>query len=344
MRIRGGLVVLICCCAGLAACTAAAPKGPDTTVTTPSVGRPPAPVSAQAALSSEALTSYFALGAAIDDGLAPGETYDALHAACMNDAGYGQYANSTPYPVRANRGMAFAQAYGPWGYIGTADAAQYGFEVPAASDSLGSPANPAGSLPAGAQAAANKCANIVAEFNDAQFATSMAGVETMNDVISTDVVTDPDFKNAMKAWSACMARNGYTSSDADALALQELDDLGLRATPGSGSPSGPTAAQNQAQIATAVTDADCTLSSDLAGIYFAVQASYEQQVIDANQQALDAAVREYKANYAKELRHLPALLRTTSATLNLPGPAGKPGKPGASGHPGQPGRPSPAHS
>lgn len=343
MRIRTGLGALICC-AGLAACTAAAPKGPDTTVTTPSVGRPPAPVSAQAALSSEALTPYFGLGAATDDGLAPGETYDALHTACMDEAGYGQYADAVPYPVRANRGMAFAQAYGPWGYIGTADAAQYGFAVSTASDSLGSPTSPSGSLPAGAQAAANKCANIIAEFNDAQFATSMAGIETMNDVISTDAVQDPEFKNAMKAWSACMARNGYTSSDADALALQELDSLGLRLTQGSGSPSGPTTAQNQAQIATAVTDADCTLSSDLAGIYFAVQASYEQQAIDANQQALNAAVREYKANYAKELSDLPALLRTTSATLNLPGPAGNPGKAGPPGHRGQHSTPSPARS
>jgi hypothetical protein len=343
MRIRTSLGVLICCCAGLAACTAAAPKGPDTTVTTPSVGRPPAPVSAQAALSSEALTPYFGLGAATDDGLAPGETYDALHTACMDDAGYGQYADVVPYPVRANRGMAFAQDYGPWGYIGTADAVQYGFAVPVASDSLGSPASPAGSLPAGAQAAAGKCANIIAEFNDAQFATSMAGIETMNDVISTDVVQDPEFKNAMKAWSACMARNGYTSSDADALALQELDSLGLRSTPGSGSgtASGPTAAQNQAQIATAVTDADCTQSSDLAGIYFAVQASYEQQVIDANQQALGVAVREYKASYAKELSKLPALLHTTSATPDLPG---APTKPGVSGRPGRRSTPSPARS
>jgi hypothetical protein len=326
MRIRTGLGAAICCCAALTACTAAAPKGPDTTVTTPSVGRPPAPVSAQAALSSEALTPYFGLGAATDDGLAPGETYDALHTACMDDAGYGQYAYAVPYPVRANRGMAFAQDYGPWGYIGTADAVQYGFAVPTPSDSLGSPASPAGSLPGGAQAAAGKCANIIAEFNDAQFATSMAGIETMNDVISTDVVQDPEFKNAMKAWSACMARNGYTSPDADALALQELDSLGLRGIPGSGPTAGPTAAQNQAQIATAVTDADCTSSSDLAGIYFAVQASYEQQVIDANQQALSAAVREYKANYAQELSKLPALLRTTSATPNLPGAPGRPGK------------------
>ena len=77
MRIRNGLGVLICCCAGLAACTAA-PKGPDTTVTTPAVGRPPAPVSAQAALSSEAFTPYAGLGATDNDGLAPGDTYDAL--------------------------------------------------------------------------------------------------------------------------------------------------------------------------------------------------------------------------------------------------------------------------
>jgi hypothetical protein len=65
---------------------------------------------------------HFGLGAASDDGLAPGETYAALHAACMNDAGYGQYADSTPHPVPANRGMAFAQAYGPWAYLGAADA------------------------------------------------------------------------------------------------------------------------------------------------------------------------------------------------------------------------------
>jgi hypothetical protein len=336
MRTRTALGLLSCCCAALTACTAAAPKGPDTTVTTPSVGRPPAPVSAQAALSSEALTPYFGLGAATDDGLAPGETYAALHAACMNDAGYGQYANSTPYPVRANRGMAFAQAYGPWGYIGTADAAQYGFTVATASDSLGSPSGPTANLPAAAQAAAGKCANIVLDFNDAQFATSLAGIETMNDVVSNDAVNDAEFKQAMKDWSACMARNGYTSSDADTLANQELTALGLRpapgSTPGSTPGSGPTAAQNRAQIATAVTDADCTLTSDLAGIYFAVQASYEQQVADANQQALNAAVREYKADYAKELSKLPALLRTVSSTLQLPGPAGKPvaGKPSPS--------------
>jgi hypothetical protein len=73
------------------------------------------------------------------------------------------------------------------------------------------------------------------------------------------------------------------------------------------------ASANRAQLATAVTDAGCTQSSDLAGIYFPVQASYERQLVTANQQALNAAVSQYRAAYAKELRKLPALLRTAKA-------------------------------
>jgi hypothetical protein len=320
MRIGTWLVLLICC-AGLAACTAAAPTGPQVTVTTPSVGRPPAPDSAQAALSREAFTPYAGLGASTDDGLAPGETYDALHTECMNTAGYGQYAASTPFSVRTNRGLAFAQPYGPWGYLGTAQAAQDGFDMNTPEDGAqnpGLPGTPAASLPSGAQAATGKCINIVAAFNNAQFATSMAGIETMNDDISTDVVSDPEFKQATRAWSACMAAEGESSPDADTLALRELTALGLRGptlVPGSG--SGPTAAQDKAQIAVAVTDADCTTSTDLAGIYFAVQASYEQQVVSANAQALAAAVREYKAAYARELGQLPRLLATAPTGVNF---------------------------
>jgi hypothetical protein len=347
MRIRTGLGVLIGCCAGLTACTATAPTGPAATVTTPAVGRPPAPVSAQAALSSEAFTPYGALGGSPDDGLAPGETYTALHAACMNDAVYGQYASSVPFSVRLNRGLAFAQAYGPWGYIGTALAAQAGFTAPEAGQSVGqgnSPGSSPVSLPAGAQAAAGKCLNIIMDFNNAQFAHSMAGIETMNDDISTDVIQDPDFKKATTAWSACMARNGYHSPDADTFAQQEQEALGLRGPVAPGSGSGPTSAQNAAQLAMATTDADCTQSTDLAGIYYAVQASYEKQFVDANQQALTVAVRQYRAAYAAELSKLPALLRTASATPALPGrPA--PGQhgpgqhgPGQHGHPGHPGK------
>ena len=125
MHIRTGWGLLICCVV-LAACTASAPKGPAATVTTPAVGRPPAPASVAAAMSSEAFTAYAALGASDNDGLAPGDTYDALHTACMNDAGYGQYAADAPYPARTNHGLGFPQPFGPWGYVGTALAAQQG--------------------------------------------------------------------------------------------------------------------------------------------------------------------------------------------------------------------------
>jgi hypothetical protein len=328
MRIRTGLGLLICC-VGLAACTAAGPKGPAATVTTPAVGRPPAPAPVAAAMSSEVFTPYAALGAADNDGLAPGDTYDALHTACMNDAGYGQYAAEAPYPARTNRGLGFPQAYGPWGYVGTALAAQEGFLAGSGGPGgggpgpgAGTPGSPFGNMPTGAQAAAGKCFNILENFNNAQFAHSMAIIETLNNYIGTDVVQDGEFKKADRNWSACMAKNGFSSPNAETFWGQALDTIGQGATAGqnpSGPPGPPTAAQNKAQIAMAVADANCTLASDLAGIYFAVQANYEQQFVSANQQALNAGVREYKAAFAKALKTMPALLRTASATPNLPG-------------------------
>jgi hypothetical protein len=344
MRIRTGWCLLICC-AVLTACTAA-PKGPDATVTTPAVGRPPAPASVAAAMSSEVFTPYAALGAADNDGLAPGDTYDALHTACMNDAGYGQYAADAPYPARTNRGLGFPQAYGPWGYVGTALAAQEGFLAGTGEPGgggpgpgAGQPGSPFGNLPTGAQAAAGKCFNILENFNNAQFAHSMSIIETLNNYISTDVIQDSQFKKADRNWSACMAKNGFSSPNAEAFWSQAQDTLGLTATPGH-PPAAPTAAQSKTQIASAVADADCTLTSDLAGIYFAVQANYEQQFVSANQQALGAGVREYKAAFAKALKTLPALLQTTSATPNLPGPP----RPGHHGGHGRTAKPSPSHS
>ena len=243
----------------------------------------------------------------------------------MNDAGYGQYAADAPYPARTNRGLGFPQPFGPWGYVGTALAAEQGFLAGDEPFSGPSPSGgPFGSLPTAAQAAAGKCFNILENFNNAQFAHSMAIIETLNNYISTDVIQDGEFKKATRVWSACMAKEGFSSPDPSSFWQQALTALGQRPPPGqntTGPPSPPTAAQNKQQIAMAVADANCTLTSDLAGIYFAVQADYEQQFVSANKQALDAGVREYKAAFAKELKALPALLQTTSATPNLPGPA-----------------------
>ncbi len=342
MRIRAGLGLLLCC-ASAAACTAAGPKGPVATVTRPAVRHPAAPASAQAALSAEAFTPYAGLGASVNDGLAPGETYSALHTACMTAAGYAQYAASTPLAIRANRGLSFGQAFGPWGYLGTATAAQQGFTAPTggtAAQTGESYGPPAGNLPDAALEAAGKCVNIVLDFNDAQFAHALAIVETLNNDIGSDVVTDPAVLKAVKDWSACMARNGFSAPSPNALGDQEESALGLRPGPAGAGPA-PAASAGSDQIAAAVADAGCTRQSDLGGIYFAVQAGYEQQLVSANQQALTAAVRHYKAAYARELRMLPALLRTASARPQLPGTRVPSGQAGGAGGSGRTARPAP---
>jgi hypothetical protein len=323
MRIRTGLCFLACCCAALAACTAAPPKGPDATVTTPAVGRPPAPVSAQAASSSEAFAPYAELGTSDNDGLALGESSNALAGPCMTAAGYPGVNVFTQFPVLTNLGgppgLVFTQPWGGWGYLGAAVAQQYGFRFqgPALS-AMGIDAGLANppAIPAAALAAAGRCFSILRDFNNATLGP-LAGIITLSNDISTDMAHDPAVKAAARAWSACMAKNGYSFGQPQAAAGQEL-----QAIYGNGPESTATpvsAATQHAQLAVAVTDSLCTQSSDLAGIYFAVQASYERQLVTANQQALAAAVSAYRAAYAQELKQLPALLRTAKAQPFRPG-------------------------
>jgi hypothetical protein len=319
MRIRTGLGVLAGCCAALAACTANPPKGPDATVTTPAVGRPPAPASAQAALSSEAFTPYAALGISTNDGLAPGESGFGLAGACMTATGYpgtAAAAQADPLSLGTNDGLASATHSGAWGYLTAADAQQYGFRGSGeALSALGLYVGPVAnfdSLPQTEQAAANKCITIDQDFANAVGDGPLTGIGTLSNDIATDMAHDPAVQAATRAWSACMAKNGYSFDAPQAVPRQEFQAM-------YGGPSLPTnavppvsAAAQQAQLAAAVTDAGCTQSSDLAGIYFAVQASYEKQLVSANQQALTAAVSAYRAAYAKELSKLPAL-RTAKA-------------------------------
>ena len=324
MRIPAALGVLTCCCAVLAACTGAGHKGPDATVTTPSVGKPVPPASAQAALSTEEFTPYAALGLSNDDGLALGESGSAINAACMTAAGYpnaGAVLESISLGGTAS--LSFAMPWGEWGYLGEADAQQYGFQPRPGSAlsalGLALPSANLASLPAAEQAAAGKCASIVRDFSNAIASGPLAGIGTLANDILTDTLADPAVKTASRAWSACMAKNGYSFT-----APQNVFRAELQAMYGTGQHNiGPgtqvSAPAERAQIAVAVTDAGCTQSTDLSGIYFAVQASYERQLVTANQQGLSNAVRRYRAAYARELNRLTALLRSAKAQPFGPG-------------------------
>ena len=320
MRIRTGLVVTGICCVSLAACTAAASSGPDATVTDPGDGRPAPPDSVQAALSRMAFTPYAALGLSNNDGLAPGQSPNLLSSQCMSAAGYPDAQALAPFAVSiSNAGLAFSRSWGSWGYLGLAEAQQYGFLAPVGSalSSLGIDAAQAGTnatIPAAEQTAIGKCGSIVQDFTQEVDNGPLAGIQTLTDDIYGDDQRNAEIKSATKAWSACMARNGYSYPDPQTGFRDQMRSM----YGGSGQGikiggSSVTPAQNQAQIAMAVTDANCTQSTDLAGIYFAVQASYEQQIVSANQQALGAAVQQYRADYQKEVSKLPALLKTAKA-------------------------------
>ena len=332
MRIRTGLC-LLACCAALAACTAEPHQGPNASVTTPRVGRPAPPASAQTALSGEPFTPYAALGLSNNDGLAPNESSFALGGACMSAAGYPNVSDAdVPFGIRMGgpASLSFAQPWGEWGYLGATEAQQYGFNVPPGSaltqlgiNGLG-PGGPA-SLPQAEQSAAFKCSTIEQNFSNAVQKGPLAGIQTLSTDITNDVLHDPAVKSATRAWTACMAKNGFAFHNPQDVFFTEAHNMydpgqaggGINISPGQQvSPSA-----QRTQLAAAVTDSDCTLSTDLAGIYFAVQASYEQQLVNTNQQALNTAVKQYRAAYQKELKQLQALLRTAKAQ---PFPRGKP--------------------
>jgi hypothetical protein len=334
MRTRTGLCLLAGCCAALAACTAVAAKGPDATVTTPAVGRPAAPASVQAAVSSEAFTPYDTLSLSNNDGLAPGESSYALAGTCMTAEGYpGADAASQANAVSIGgfAGLLSPGYSGGWGYLSVADAQQFGFRGSAgpAVSALGLDAGPVtnfASLPPAEQATANKCVSIVQDFGSAVDDGPLAGVITLANDIATDVQHDPAVKNATRAWSAYMAKSGYSFDQPQRVYRQEL--MAIYGDQHAINPSAPVSASaQQAQLAAAVTDAGCTQSSDLAGIYFAVEASYERQLVTANQQALAAAVSAYRVAYKTELTKVAALLRTAKAQ---PFPQAKP--PGRRSH------------
>jgi hypothetical protein len=320
-------LVLAGACAGLAACTAASSSGPINTVTTPAVGRPAPPDSVEAALARMTLYPYTILGQSDNDPLAPGESDTELGTKCMAAAGYPGTENLLGIQIRASSAaLGFALDFGPWGYLGSADAQQYGF-LPKPGKALGElglggeqPKDPSSAhLSTAEQDAVNKCNTIKFNFLNDMFNGPLAGINAIAQAISSDLTNDPSVKSATKAWSACMAKEGYHYATPEAAVKAQI--AAITNGTGSISPSGPASpSANSAQIAAAVSDADCTSSTDLAGIYFAAEASYDQQVVSANQTALASGVQKFRSAYAKEISQLPHLLATTKATPFGSGP------------------------
>jgi hypothetical protein len=311
---RNAVAVLLCCAGlGLAACSGgSSAKTPEAGVTAPSVGKPAMASSIAAALARQAFTPYAGLGHVASDGLAPNEAATSLATACLTDAGYPN-ANDDFQEIHVGDTLTPSTLFGAFGYVGPTKAAQDGF-MPGGPGLAGS-----SDLSDAATAALNKCGTIVGNFTGNQGNSALAGIQALGQTIRSEDFKDPSIAKATKAWAACMAADGYHFGSPNGLlnsVMNVIRGVPVTTQTATGTITGPslTAAQKAAQIAQAEADAACTQSTDLAGIYFAVQASYEQQIVDANQPQLTKAVQQYRAAYQKELAKLPTLLTTTPTT------------------------------
>ncbi len=301
MYLRTGLMVA----AVLALSACGGKAAPKPTPTVADVGRPPMAASIDAALAQQAFTPYAHIGQVDSDGLAPHETTAQLGIACMSAAGYPAYGGNLPgQSVRVGDGVVGTSPFGPYGYVGgpTGPAAR-GFN-PALGQGVHS-STPVGQLPADEQTAALICAHIIGDFRDTQEQGSLAIVDSLSTTIGSDVQQDPQVIAATAAWSQCMAADGYQLADPDAAIHGGLRPV--QGPAGTGTPAPP----DPAAVALAQADARCTDRSDLDGIYFAVQAEYEQQVVAANRQQLVSAAQRYRVAYQQELAQMPQLLTTT---------------------------------
>jgi hypothetical protein len=95
---------------------------------------------------------------------------------------------------------------------------------------------------------------------------------------------DSRVRAATKRWAKCMHLHGAN----------------LLTPPEAASWAGKTPEATPAEIEIATADAECTASSDLAGIFFAIDAGYQRELINANSRALSAVAAGIKAQNERD--------------------------------------------
>ncbi|THA72810.1 hypothetical protein E6P78_01330 [Streptomyces sp. A0958] len=89
---------------------------------------------------------------------------------------------------------------------------------------------------------------------------------------------DSRTKTVNTSWSDCMARKGHTATDP----MNATTELGIA----------DDALASPAAITAAKADVGCKKEVNLVGVYFAVQSSYENRLIDKNAETLDLAKKQ----------------------------------------------------
>ena len=219
MRLSTGLALLICCCAAVTACTAAAPKGPNANVTVPSVGKPPAPASAQAALASEAFTPYAEPRRGLRRRPGPGRDVPGAAHRVHERRGLRPVRRrlAVRHPGQPTGSRSRSRA-GPWGYVGVSLAQQYGFDTPGFGPDAGGPGDTFSSLP---HRGARRRQQVLQHHRRLQRprVRHLAG-RHRDDEQRDQHRRDPGrrVQESDDGLVECMAKNGYTTPDANTFA------------------------------------------------------------------------------------------------------------------------------
>ncbi|MEU6232589.1 hypothetical protein [Kitasatospora sp. NPDC047058] len=208
-----------------------------------------------------------------------------LVVSCMRKAGYTAFDGDGLQAAQAPDN-ATALPAGAWGYLGTAVAGVQGFHPP----KRNAP-RPTGPAAGSGEAYDNTRVDCDRQAAERIGTPPGAGTDLVGRLFDESIGAasrDARVTAATGAWSACMTAAGFRADDPAALPER------FRTTP----EITPT------ELATARADADCTGSSNLAGIWFAVLAGYQQQQIERNAQALAARQEAVRAQDAKLARLL----------------------------------------
>ncbi|MFF4818519.1 hypothetical protein ACFY2K_28500 [Kitasatospora sp. NPDC001309] len=208
---------------------------------------------------------------------------NALTVSCMHRAGFAGFTGDGLQAAQPPDN-ATALPAGAWGYLGAEAAATLGFHPPRRSAPRPDPA-PAGSGEA-YDGARVDCDRQTAERIGSPPAAGSRLVDRLFQESTTATARDARVVAATGQWTACMTAAGFRTTTPEELAH------GYSTTPD------PT----PAELAAARADADCTARSGLAGLWFAVLAGYQRQLIDHNAQALTAQQEAVRAKDAKLTR------------------------------------------
>ncbi|MFI9325340.1 hypothetical protein ACIGXI_36970 [Kitasatospora aureofaciens] len=193
-----------------------------------------------------------------------------LAADCAHHHGVDFHA--PPALTHQRSGGEVSRRYGP------ADpaAAEYGYHNAPAPDDDKLPSDSLGSLPDAERATVYGCRKDAETrlSGGAEFGTSALG-EQINSASYKKAVDDDRVKAAFAAWSGCMKTAGHDY----ATPIDAYNDPHWRGSP----------TADQQELATVRADVDCKQRTDLIGIWYSVEAGYQQLQIQAHQAELDRA-------------------------------------------------------